>query len=164
MVMSLELAQGSQITKDSWDGYGVERREILDYVRGKGISNVSFLTGDIHTFFAGEVGVNGRGPRSVATEFVGGSITSLGVPETVNSVTGVPLTREQTTLLTNNLLLTNPHLKYTQQTARGYGVAEVSRDQMLVTFKGVDALDPGSQARTIGRFRVASGSPRVQVL
>jgi hypothetical protein len=110
------------------------------------------------------VGVNGRGPASVATEFVGGSVTSLGVPETVNSTTGVPLTAEQTTLLTNNLLLTNPHLKYTQQTARGYGVAEVSRDQMLVTFKGVNALDPNATARTIGRFRVASGSPRVQVL
>jgi alkaline phosphatase D len=164
MVMSLELVQGSQITKDSWDGYGVERREILDYVRGKNIRNVSFLTGDIHTFFAGDVGVDGRGPESVATEFVGGSITSLGVPETVNGVTGVPLSREQTTLLTNNLLLTNPHLRYTQQTARGYGVAEISRDQMLVTFKGVDALNPDAQPRTIGRFRVGAGSQRVQVI
>ena len=35
MVMSLELAQGAQITKDSWDGYGVERREILDFVRAR---------------------------------------------------------------------------------------------------------------------------------
>jgi len=164
MVMSLELVQGSQITKDSWDGYGVERREILDYVRDKNIRNVSFLTGDIHTFFAGDVGIDGRGPESVATEFVGGSITSLGVPETVNGVTGVPLSREQTTLLTNNLLLTNPHLRYTQQTSRGYGVAEISRDQMLVTFKGVDALNPGAQPRTIGRFRVGAGSQRVQVL
>ena len=57
----------------------------------------------------------------MATEFVGGSITSLGIPEIVNSTAGAPLTSEQTTLLTNNLLLTNPHLKYTQQTERGYG-------------------------------------------
>ena len=164
MIMSLELAQGAQITKDSWDGYGVERREILDYVRGKSIGNVSFLTGDIHTFFAGDVGVNGRGPGSVATEFVGGSVTSLGIPELVAGTTGVPLTGEQSTLLTNNLLLTNPHIKYTQQTSRGYGVAEVDQDEMRVTFKGVNALDPNATARTIGRFRVASGSQRVQVL
>lgn len=164
MIMALELANGAQITKDSWDGYGVERRELLDYIRDKGISDVSFLTGDIHTFFAGDVGVNGRGPGSVATEFVGGSITSLGIPETVNGATGAPLTPEQTTLLSNNLRLTNPHIKYTQQTARGYGIAEVSQDQMLVTFKGVNALDPNATARTIGRFRVARGNPRVQVL
>ena len=88
MIMSLELAQGAQIAKDSWDGYGVERREILDFVRAKGIGNVSFLTGDIHTFFAGDVGVNGRGPGSVATEFVGGSVTSLGIPELVQGTTG----------------------------------------------------------------------------
>jgi len=164
MVMSLELAQGAQITKDSWDGYGVERRDILEFVRARGIRNVSFLTGDIHTFFAGDVGVDGRGPESVATEFVGGSVTSLGIPEIVQSTTGLPLTGEQSTLLTNNLLITNPHLKYTQQTSRGYGVAEITRDQMVVTFKGVNALDPNATARTIGRFRVASGSPRVQVL
>ena len=35
---------------------------------------------------------------------------------------------------------------------------------MLVTFKGVDALDQNARARTIGRFRVAAGNPRVQVL
>ena len=35
---------------------------------------------------------------------------------------------------------------------------------MLVTFKGVDALDRNATARTIGRFRVGAGSPRVQVL
>ena len=164
MIMSLELTQGAQITKDSWDGYGVERRELLDYIRAKDIGNVSFLTGDIHTFFAGDVGINGRGPESVATEFVGGSVTSLGIPETVQGTTGVPLTGEQSTLLTNNLLLTNPHLKYTQQTSRGYGVAEASRDEMRVTFKGVNALDRNATARTIGRFRVAGGSPHVQVL
>lgn len=164
MIMALDTALGAQINKDSWDGYGVERRELLEYVRGTGVKDVSFLTGDIHTFFAGDVGVNGRGPESVATEFVGGSITSLGIPETVNSTSGAPLTPEQTALLSNNLTLTNPHLKYTQQTARGYGVAEVSQDQMLVTFKGVNALDPNATARTIGRFRVASGTPRVEVL
>ena len=35
---------------------------------------------------------------------------------------------------------------------------------MQVTFKAVNALDPNATARTIGRFQVASGSPRVQVL
>ena len=67
-----------------------------------------FLTGDIHTFFAGDVGVDGRGPESVATEFVGGSITSLGVPETLQSATGAPLTKEQFLLISNNLPARQP--------------------------------------------------------
>ncbi len=164
MIMSFELARGAQITKDSWDGYGVERRELMSYIASMGIPNVSFLTGDIHTFFAGDVGIDGRGPESHATEFVGGSITSLGVPETVQGTTGAPLTREQVVLLTNNAKITNPHIKYTEQLSRGYGIVEAGRDQLLVEFKGVDAMNKDAGARSIGRFRVAAGRPRVEVL
>ena len=164
MVMSLELARGAQITKDSWDGYGHERTELLTHIASRGIENVSFLTGDIHTFFAGDVGLDGRGPESHATEFVGGSITSLGVPETVEGTTGAPLTREQTVLLTNNLRLTNPHLKYTEQLSRGYGIVEARPSELLVELKGVDPMTRSSEARSLGRMRVASGVPRVEVI
>ena len=164
MIMSFELAQGAQITKDSWDGYGVERRELMTHIASRGIRDVSFLTGDIHTFFAGDVGIDGRGPESHATEFVGGSVTSLGVPETVESTTGAPIPREQSTLLTNNLRTTNPHIKYTEQRSRGYGVLEARQGELLVEFKGVDAMSKGAAPRSLGRFRVASGSPRVEVL
>ena len=88
MIMSIDVPPFNNFNKDSWDGYGMERRELLELVRGRGIRDVAFLTGDIHTFFAGEVGVNGRGPDSVATEFVGGSITSLGIPETISELAG----------------------------------------------------------------------------
>jgi alkaline phosphatase D len=164
MIMSLELAQGAQIIKDSWDGYGQERRELMTHIASRGIENVSFLTGDIHTFFAGDVGLDGRGPESFATEFVGGSITSLGVPETVEGTTGAPLTREQIVLLTNNLRVTNPHLKYTEQLSRGYGIVEARPGELLVELKGVDALTRTSEARSLGRMRVPSGTPRVEVL
>ena len=164
MIMSLELAQGAQITKDSWDGYGAERRELMTHIAARDIPNVSFLTGDIHTFFAGDVGIDGRGPESHATEFVGGSITSLGVPETLQASSGAPLTREQLVLLSNNLRTTNPHLKYTEQLSRGYGIVEASPGELAVEFKGVDAKVPGATARSIGRFRVRSGSPSVEVL
>jgi len=164
MIMSLELSPGAQITKDSWDGYGQERRELMGHIASRDISNVSFLTGDIHTFFAGDVGVDGRGPETHATEFVGGSVTSLGVPETVESTTGAPVPREQSTLLTNNLRVTNPHIKYTEQQSRGYGILEARQEELLVEFKGVDAMNKGAPARSLGRFRVASGSPRVEVL
>jgi len=164
MIMSLDTAQNTPINKDSWDGYGRERTELLNHIRAFGVRDVSFLTGDIHTFFAGDVGVDGRGPESVATEFVGGSITSLGVPETLESTTGAPLSKEQFQLISNNLPVTNPHLKYQEQSSRGYGVLEASPTELKVTFKAVDPLRRNSDARTIGRFRVGRGNPRVQVL
>jgi alkaline phosphatase D len=124
MVMALDEAPGQPINKDSWDGYGQERRELLGFVRDRGIDNLAFLTGDIHTFFAGDVGVDGRGPESVATEFVGGSVTSLGIPESVNGATGAPLTKEQTELITRQVRLVNPHIRYDEQRSRCYAVLE----------------------------------------
>ena len=110
------------------------------------------------------MGVDGHGPESHATEFVGGSVTSLGVPETVESTGGAPIPREQSTLLTNNFRTTDPHIKYTEQQSRGYGILEARPGELLVEFKGVDAMTKGAPARSLGRFRVASGSQRVEVL
>ncbi len=164
MIMSLDTPPGTAINKDSWDGYGRERTDLLNHIRASGINNVSFLTGDIHTFFAGDVGIDGRGPESVATEFVGGSITSLGLPETLQDASGAPLSKQQFELISGNLPLVNPHLKYLEQSSRGYGVLEASPSELKVTYKAVDALRHSTSARTIGRFRVARGNPRVQVL
>ena len=164
MIESLDAPPGNPINKDSWDGYGVERREVLGHVEQKGVQNLAFLTGDIHTFFAGEVGVDGRGPDSVATEFVGGSITSLGIPETIQGTTGAPLTPAQTAAITTQIKVTNPHLKYDEQESRGYGLVEATPDELKVEFKAVNALEHSTEAQTIGSFRVKSGEPRVEVL
>ena len=165
VVMALDTTEGQPINKDQWDGYGAERADLLGFVQERGIRDLTFITGDIHTFFAGDVGVDGRGPESVATEFVGGSISSQGIPETFQEETGAPLTREQFNQLTTQVKLTNPHLKYDEQLSRGYGLLEARGDELLVEFKGVEARERRStEARTIGRFRVARGEPRVEVL
>jgi alkaline phosphatase D len=164
MMMSLDEGPGIAINKDSWDGYADERREILSHVRDRRVEDIAILTGDIHTFFAGEVGVDGRGPESVATEFVGGSITSLGIPESISGTTGGAVPPEQSVLVTGNVRLVNPHIKYSEQTSRGYGLLEASGGDLRVTFKGVEAREHSTAARTIGRFRVERGEARLQVL
>ena len=40
-----------------------------------------FVTGDIHTFVAGDVRLNDDDKRALATEFVGGSISAPGLGE-----------------------------------------------------------------------------------
>jgi alkaline phosphatase D len=38
---------GNPLNTDSWDGYGADRHELMDYVGDRGIDDVVFLTGDI---------------------------------------------------------------------------------------------------------------------
>lgn len=153
MVMSLDSVPGVGVNMDGWDGYGAERREVLEAVRD--VKDISFLTGDIHTFFAGEVHTTGRvtGPR-VATEFVGGSITSLGFEDQF----GQALPAIETGLLT-----TNPHLKYMNGSRRGYGILEARADELRVAYRSPrSVVTPTSKADTLVSFRVKSGSARVE--
>lgn len=164
MMMSLDAPPGSGVNRDQWDGYAAERQEILGHLQTRGVKDIAFATGDIHTFFAGEVGVDGRGPESVATEFVGGSITSLGIPESVAGEFENSVPPEQVQLVTQNLRANNPHIKYDEQDSRGYGLIEARANELLVEFRAVDAVQRSTDARTLARFRVARGDPRVQVL
>ena len=46
---------GSNFTYDTWQGYPREREELLTHIRDEKIDDVVFVTGDIHTFIAGDV-------------------------------------------------------------------------------------------------------------
>ena len=83
MIMPTEVTGGNFFTFDSWQGYPQERAELLSFIKDKKIKDVVFVTGDIHTFITGkaELGFDGKG-EAVATELVGGSITSAGLGET----------------------------------------------------------------------------------
>lgn len=82
-IMPTKVLGDAFFTFDGWQGYPREREELLQHIDEKGIKDVVFVTGDIHTFITGDVqrGFDGKG-KSVALEFVGGSITSQGLGET----------------------------------------------------------------------------------
>ena len=81
-MMPTMVLGGSYFTYDSWQGYPREREELLTHIRDEKIDDVVFVTGDIHTFIAGDVRTDVGKGESVAVEFVGGSITSQGLGET----------------------------------------------------------------------------------
>jgi alkaline phosphatase D len=81
MMMPVKLPNNAFAQFDSWQGYPVEREELLQFIGTNGIKDVVFVTGDIHTFIAGDVRTNLGAGTSVAVEFVGGSITSRGIGE-----------------------------------------------------------------------------------
>jgi alkaline phosphatase D len=81
MMMPVKLPNNAFAQFDSWQGYPVEREELLTFIRASGIADVVFITGDIHTFIAGDVRTALGAGETAAIEFVGGSITSRGIGE-----------------------------------------------------------------------------------
>ena len=62
MVMPAKVLGGAFFTFDNWQGYPREREELLTFIRDRQIKDVVFVTGDIHTFIAGDVRTrHGRG-------------------------------------------------------------------------------------------------------
>ncbi len=166
MIMALDLPSGNPLNMDQWDGYPAERAEILRHVGDRGIDGVTFVTGDVHPFFAGDVAPDGRArpglSPSVATEFVGGAITSKGIADEIageeaKEAIGVPA---DATIEANN-----PHIKLSNQAFKGYGVLEARPDELLVTFRGVRTTQvENSETFDLARFRVARGAPEVEVV
>jgi alkaline phosphatase D len=136
---------------DAWDGYGYERKRILDYILDNNVQNFVAVTGDIHTFFAGTAYTTGDQStgRAALPEFVGGSATSLGLPEATNLSPAVLA----------GLAAVNPHIKFYDLIRRGYGVIELGPSEAVCELKSVDALTRGaSTPTTIAKFRVPSGA------
>jgi alkaline phosphatase D len=151
MVMATRIGPGIPAQVDAWDGYGYERKQILDFILDNNIQNVVAVTGDIHTFFAGTAYTTGdqSNGRPALPEFVGGSATSLGLPEATGLDPG--------TLAL--LAAVNPHITFYDFVRRGYGVITLGPSEAVCELKAVDALTPGAATpTTLARFRVPLGA------
>jgi alkaline phosphatase D len=81
LMMPNRVHDGEFARFDSWQGYPQERERLLQHIAQRGIDDVVFLSGDVHTFVAGDVcTAMGSGPP-VALEFAAGSVTSASVGE-----------------------------------------------------------------------------------
>ncbi len=111
MMAPLE-AFGASLNPDQWDGYRIERSNLLTHITG--IGNVVVLTGDIHTSWANDVpngGYNGdTGAGSRAVEFVTSSVTSLSFPISIGE---------------SLVQLLNPHIKYVDLAQKGFIILDL---------------------------------------
>ena len=154
--MSLDLPKGQHVNPDQWDGYGAERKEILDHFVGSGVKNLAALTGDIHTFFAGDLTTNGQAEGTpVGVELVGGSVTSLGIPESL----GVP-----SASLTAFASTADPHIKFYDFDHRGYCVITVDQNELTGEFMRCDAMEKGTKPVPLATFKVEDGVPKLNVV
>ena len=156
MLMSLDLPANNHVNQDGWDGYGAERREILEHFVNSGVQNLATLVGDIHTFFAGDLTTNGESSGTpVGVELVGGSVTSLGIPESLGVDPAV---------LESAGKPSNPHIKYFDVRNRGYAVVNVAENELTAEFRTCDTMTRGSKPVTSAKFQVASGVPSLNVV
>lgn len=134
---------------DGWDGYPMARRKLLDAVAASPVKDTVVMSGDVHSFWAADLKQDFAVPasRTVATEFVGGSITSQGF----SNERLQPLLRD------------NPHLRYGLGDAYGYGHVALEAKAATVSFRTVDDVrNPKSGITTPARFVVEAGDPGVK--
>jgi alkaline phosphatase D len=131
---------------DGWDGYPAARQRILDAITASRISNPVFIGGDIHSFWATDLKVDFNNPSSatVATEFVGTSITSDPPPYELIAQT----------------LPENPHVRFFESRHRGYVAIDLLHDRMETRMQVIsDRRDPKAAVSTLKRFVVEGGRP-----
>lgn len=136
---------------DQWPGYEYERRAILRHFREARVRNPVVLTGDIHTNWANELSDDFDRPdgATVATEFVGTSITSGG------DGTDQPANVDR-------LYATNPGVKYFNN-ERGYVRCEVTPQRWTSDYRTVEYVKrPGAPIRTRRTLVVESGRPKLE--
>ena len=72
---SVSIQQTFALPYDGWEGYGAERKEILNFIRDNAIKNVIFLTTDLHLNLMNEVFIDRfADPAPIAYEVVTGPI------------------------------------------------------------------------------------------
>lgn len=143
----LAPASGAQTrSDDAWDNYPAERNEVRD--RLARTSNPVVITGDAHASFVADVKADFDNPVSptVATEFVGTSITSEG-----DGVEQTPGDLAQ--------LQANPHLRFVNR-KRGYVSNVVTRGEWTAVYRVVDHVSRrGSPIRDRACFVIEDGRP-----
>jgi alkaline phosphatase D len=129
---------------DDWNGYPATRDRLLHHIRDARVKNPVVIGGDIHSFWANDLKLDFADPTSptVATEFIGTSITSFGPRYDVFSA----------------WLPDNPHVHFFESRRRGYVSVDVGPEQMKVAMRVVsDAADPKATVETLKSFVVENG-------
>jgi alkaline phosphatase D len=133
---------------DQWPGYENERRYILKCLDERRVANPVVLAGDIHNNWANELVVDfdGPGSKTVATEFVGTSISSGG--DGSNVPKGL-----------DRLLSENPFVKF-HNNERGYVRCVVAPDHWRTDFQVVEYVTrAGAPLVTRASFVIEEGEP-----
>ncbi len=167
MIMPFQLEGGVKVEVDSWQGYPAQRTDLLTHIQTSGVHDVVFLTGDIHTFFAGSVLRDGTTGPAVASELVGGSTTSPGTAQTLAHSAGGVLPPDLIEPLSDQgVPAMNPWMSYADTRTHGCAFVELGETEVRARYLGsqdLTTLEGSRTVRQIADLRIARGTPGVQV-
>lgn len=148
--IDLKVGDGERFGMDFWNGYQESRNRLLRFLRDTPIPNPVVLTGDAHANWVSELRLDFRDSASptIATEFVGTSITSSG--------DGGPVD-------TGKYAIDNSFVRYVND-QRGYVRCTVTPAFWRSEFKILDYVTrPGSPISTGSSFVIYDGNPVPQI-
>lgn len=131
---------------DKWDGYAASRNRLFNVIEKNNISNLVVLTGDQHSNWVNDLkkDFNDVDSSTIATEFVGTSITSGG--------NGVDLGKKGKIALDEN-----PHVNFFNS-QRGYVRCTLTQQKWRTDFRIIPYVDKaGAPIKTRASFVVENG-------
>jgi alkaline phosphatase D len=134
---------------DGWDGYPAARKKLIDFIAGSKVANPVVIGGDVHMFLANDIkrDFDNPGSATVASEFVGTSITSQAFPQDT----------------VNRFLPDNPHVKLADSRFRGYTRMELTQGRSVTDLRAMDTVTKRDGAcTTLATFVVEDGRPGPQ--
>ena len=143
--------RGTAFWTDDWNGYQAARRRILGFLHHRRVANPVVIGGDIHSYWATNLKIDFRDPGSptIASEFVGTSITSANPPVD----------------LFPPFLPDNPHIEYFDGVHHGYVRCDVDRERWRSDFQIVaNVRTRNSPQKTLASFEVEAGNPGIRQL
>jgi alkaline phosphatase D len=160
MVTPLDTGPDMPLNVDAWDGYRADRLELLQHLVDENITNVTFLTGDIHSSWACDVPIDADTypvSPSVATELVGTSITS----DNLDEITGSP-PRTTSIAVEEALKARNRHIKFIEFDSHGYSIVDASRERLQMDWFYIsDRTNPKATQEYAHSWQVLDGTNSV---
>jgi alkaline phosphatase/alkaline phosphatase D len=151
-------SNGFTVNPDDWDGYNADREHLVNFLRANQVSNVVFITGDIHSSWANELTTQSTALSPTAVEFVVTSVTS----DNVDDFTGTP-PDTLSVAAAAVMRAANAHVKWAELDQHGYGVLDVTPDQCRMDWYFVtDRTKADSSAYLAKSFSVGSGVARLR--
>ena len=153
VMAGLRFGDGGPNTRywtDTWDGYPVARDRLTQALATLKPRNPVVLSGDYHSFWTNDVKLDSSDPASatVATEFVGTSITSGG-PSYDGLMSAMP---------------NNPQIRFFDSRKRGYMAIDITPGRMTTRYQAIsDVRAPRAALSTLNTWVVEDGRPGAQL-
>ena len=125
------------------------RLRLVDALRKHRVTNPVLLGGDVHENWVGHVLADYADAASatVGVEFCGTGITS----------------RAEGNARTAERLAENPHFVFADAERKGYGIADITRQQLSVSLRVVDDVTrKDTTIATLAKFAVQAGRPTIE--